>query len=207
MRGLSKDTQLELAMRAQHLHENPQPSLTDMSGWWKHRQQEVSSHGQQAAQKQTGTSPRQLESWQGSQATDFLCICPVFQATWWASSTAVTKRYVRRLHWPPKPQPRMGGHHFFSEKVNKLTLGLFCRRLASPVLKEGEVQYVAIHLMKLVLKLVKPCAWSSFWKGAQRAAHFLSLVAITRESQHPFLFVNFIECKLMSLHFLYLEEC
>lgn len=87
-----------------------------------------------------------------------------------------------------------------------VALGLFCRRLASPVLTEGEVQYVAIHLMKLVLKLVKPCALSSFWKGAPRVAHFLSLVVITREIQHPFLFANFIECKLMSLHFLYLEE-
>lgn len=53
-----------------------------------------------------------------------------------------------------------------------VALGLFCKRLASPVLKEREVQYVAIHLMKLVLKLVKPCALSSFWKGAQRAAPF-----------------------------------
>lgn len=33
MWGLSADTQVELAMQAQRLHENPQPSLTDMSGW------------------------------------------------------------------------------------------------------------------------------------------------------------------------------
>lgn len=212
-RGLSKDTQVELAIQAQCLHENPQPLLTDMSGWWKHRQQEVSAHGQQAAQKQTGPSHRQLESWQGSQATDVLCIHPVFQASWRASSTTVIKCYVRRLTLTSPATASYGSTPLIFRKgqqtylILHVALGLFCRRLASPVLKEGQVQYVAIHLMKLVLKLVKPRALSSFWKDAQRAAHFLSWLVITRESQHPFLFANFIECKLRSLHFLYLEEC
>lgn len=85
--------------------------------------------------------------------------------------------------------------------------GTILQKAGQPSPQGRELQYIAIHLMKLVLNLVKPCALLSFWKCARRAADFLSLEAITRESQHPFLFANFIECQFMSLHFLYLEEC